>query len=472
MAPLELSGQISLKYQGMPEIITIFSPDAIPVGKTLAAGPGIRYYQIAKCLAQEGFKVRLLVPAPVYEETIVTKLFHYGSWELNNLKSSLADTQVVILPQVHSGLSSTYPSVAPEDLPTVVDLYDPVLIENIGLQPKNESGFTDFINYLSGVRPIFSRGDLFLYANSRQRYYYLGILNVIGTIEPLNFDEQLLLNLPFGIESQPPKSTKTVMRNSLVKRDDKVILWFSGIYPWFDALTLIKAMPIVVEKVPNAKLVILGGKHPRRHAPTTEYEKAQSLVNKLGLEGNTVHFVDWQPYHQRANWYLEADVAVTLHKQSLETELSNRTRIIDFLWAGLPTVVSKGDEIGNLLEKNGAGLTVPVGDHQTLAYKLAELLSNPEQLEKMKSSALELAKRFHWQQIVKPLVNFCRHPHLAKDRQSQENRAIIQQASFSPLSHNCQLTIFERLKSTYSNQGILGLAKKAANSSFKKIKGS
>src|SRR6185295_17244970 len=60
--------------------------------------------------------------------------------------------------------------------------------------------------------------------------------------------------------------------------------------------------------------------------------------------GPGVHFVDeWVAYEARGAWLLDADLAVSAHKPSLEAELAFRTRLLDCLWAALPAACTSGD---------------------------------------------------------------------------------------------------------------------------------
>ena len=403
--------------------IAVFSPDSVPVKGALVAGPGIRYFEIANALERAGFDVTLLVPSESYEQSSADIMIK--PWNLTGLGDAIKDKDLVVLPQVHGGLSRAYPSVAPDDLPTAVDLYDPVLIENLGLQDESDNSVLDFDGYLRSVVPILKRGDYFFCANERQRYYYLGILNVLGRINPLTFHEDILDIVPYGTSSEPAEHKSNVMRGKIVGDDDKIILWFSGIYPWFDALTLVEALPIVLKEVENAKLVILGGVHPRSHAPDDEFKKTVKRASELGLIGNSVFLVDWQPYEERANWYLESDLAVTTHKKSLETDLSHRTRVVDFIWAGLPVIVSEGDEVGNIIESSGCGYSVPVADKQELASKIITMLKDEDLREKMRDRAKKLAVDLRWDKVVKPLVDWAKDPKIAKDRSSQVARESV-----------------------------------------------
>lgn len=397
--------------------VLVISPDAVPGAGVLAAGPGIRYWQIAGSLANDyGHDVTLAVPAAEFVEDKDAPCRTVG-WDLNSLCELASAHDCVVMPHVHSGLATTYRSEVDPAIPTAVDLYDPVLIENIGLQPADAEGARSFAGYLAGVVPILKRGDYFFCANDRQKYYYLGVLNALGRINPLTYRERILEVVPFGVDHEPAAKTRTVMRGSLVDEDAKVILWFSGIYPWFDAYTLVEAMPRVIEAEPRARLVVLGGVHPRGHAPDDEFKRTKARAQALGLVDKHILFVDWQPYNERADWYIESDLAVTTHKPSLETELSHRTRVIDFLWGGLPAVTSAGDVVGAMLEERGCGVTVPVEDPAALASTIIDILGDDAKRARMSKAAKALAAtELTWSAVIKPLADFCASPKVAADR--------------------------------------------------------
>ncbi len=56
-----------------------------------------------------------------------------------------------------------------------------------------------------------------------------------------------------------------------------------------------------------------------------------------GALGTSVFFnPDWVAYEDRGDYLLEADAGVSTHFAHIETEFAFRTRILDYLWAGLP----------------------------------------------------------------------------------------------------------------------------------------
>ena len=81
---------------------------------------------------------------------------------------------------------------------------------------------------------------------------------------------------------------------------------------------------------------------------------ARGLSDELGLTGTHVFFNEgWVDYDDRQNYLLEADIGVSTHLDHVETALSFRTRILDYLWASLPMVATRGDSLADLIERAG-----------------------------------------------------------------------------------------------------------------------
>lgn len=143
---------------------------------------------------------------------------------------------------------------------------------------------------------------------------------------------------------------------------------------------------------------------------------ARKLAKDLGLTGKHVFFNEkWVDYDDRANYLLDADIGVSCHLDHLETSFSFRTRMLDYLWAGLPMVATRGDVFSDLIETNELGLTVEAGDVDGLAAALARVFDDAEFAKNCKENLAALAPDYRWSQVLRPLVDFCRSPHRAPD---------------------------------------------------------
>ena len=124
---------------------------------------------------------------------------------------------------------------------------------------------------------------------------------------------------------------------------------------------------------------------------------------------------EWVAYEDRPKYLLESDVAISLHIEHIEAAYSFRTRILDYMWAGLPIVATRGDTFADLIARRGLGAVVPGGDVDAVADALLALLSDEAARQECRARATEVARSFVWSEVLRPLVRFCAAPRRAAD---------------------------------------------------------
>ncbi len=230
------------------------------------------------------------------------------------------------------------------------------------------------------------RGDFFTCASERQRDFWLGSLGALGRVNPYTYEADPLLSrlvsvVPFGLPNEPPRRQGPGLRGVVpgIGPDDKVVLWGGGVYNWLDPISLLRAAERLSHRIPELRLVFLGMRHPNPAVPEMRVAaQVQALSGELGLTGKHVFFnAGWAPYAQRADFLLDADVAVSTHLDHIETRYSFRSRVLDYLWAGLPMVLTEGDVLAAEVADAGLGVTVPAEDDEALEEALAVVLANP-----------------------------------------------------------------------------------------------
>ena len=118
--------------------------------------------------------------------------------------------------------------------------------------------------------------------------------------------------------------------------------------------------------------------------------------------GTHVLFNDgWVPYAERADWLLDADVALSCQPPHLETRFSFRTRYLDCFWAGLPLVVTAGDELADRIARDDLGAAVPPEDPGATADALEAVLSRGRADYADRLAAV--ADEFRWSRATRPL---------------------------------------------------------------------
>jgi glycosyltransferase involved in cell wall biosynthesis len=231
---------------------------------------------------------------------------------------------------------------------------------------------------------------------------------------------RLIAVVPFGTPTTPPRpGARSALTAVLpgIGPDDDVVVWGGGLYEWFDAETVIRAVGLLAPQRPSLRLLFLGTRHPvLGGAGADTVARAQALAHDLGLLDTVVHFhAGWVPYGERDRWLSSAVVGVSAHRAHVETEFSFRTRIVDYLWCGLPVVATAGDELGDLISSHGAGQVVDEGDVDGFATALGTYLDNEERRSAAGAVARRLAEGLSWDVVAAPLVEFCAAPRRAPD---------------------------------------------------------
>jgi hypothetical protein len=123
----------------------------------------------------------------------------------------------------------------------------------------------------------------------------------------------------------------------------------------------------------------------------------------------------WVDFHDRQNYLMEADAGVSTHHSHIETTFSFRTRILDYLWAELPMVVTEGDHFAELVAAEKLGVVVPAEDVDQLAKALDRVLFDAEFVAEAKANIRRVRERYYWDVVLAPLVNFVAEAQHAKD---------------------------------------------------------
>ncbi len=406
------------------------------------AGPAIRAVAMAQVLISDGHDVVLATTNKLDEGELRASLDLPAQLDVTVLRpgsrrgfARLERNTDVIVFQGHA--MEQFPRLARSGKIVVADVYDPMHLEMLEQGREQGQEQWDFL-VSSRVRILnqqLTRADYLLCASQRQRILYLGHLASLGRVSPTTYEDDSSLNrllsvAPFGLDQEPPASTAAVLRGVVdgFDSDSKIVLWGGGLYSWFDPFVLIRAVHALHQEQPRARLVFLGTKTPGI-APMGVVKEAIDLARSIGALGTSVHFNDaWVPFNERGSFYVEADAGVSTHHVHLETEFSFRTRILDYLWAGLPIVVTEGDGFADLVEKHGLGVVVPEHDVDSLARALEAVLFDEAFAAQCVSNVEQLRPQFEWATTLMPLRRIAASPVHAADVAQAGGRARLARA--------------------------------------------
>jgi glycosyltransferase involved in cell wall biosynthesis len=303
------------------------------------------------------------------------------------------------------------------DLPArlVLDLYNPIVIEVLEAVAARPARAQRRIQGLIAARALAqcAVADLVVCASERQRDLWLGGMALGGLIELDAYRRDpslrsLIEVVPFGIpEGHPPEPTGAIRAAfPAIGERERVLLWAGGIWGWLDPATPIRAMA----QLEDAHLVFMGIGRPGLEQTGQEAfaHWARELARAEGLEGERVHFNEgWVPYAERGAWLAEAELGLSAHLDHLEARFSFRARILDYLWAELPVVTSRGDALGDLVEARGLGHAVEPGDVDGFAASCALLLDDSSESQAARARIADLRPSLVWSEAARPLVDWC-----------------------------------------------------------------
>jgi glycosyltransferase involved in cell wall biosynthesis len=356
-----------------------------PLGRGEPAGIGIRFVEIAKVLRQDGHDVTLLTPDSADPIN-----------PANLLRFSESHDVAVVQGHVANDLfAHAHP------IPIVVDLYDPYIVENLHYYAsRGEEVFThDHVTLVSSLL----RGDFFLCASEAQRLFYLGAMLAVGRVNPTAFQadahfDSLIRIAPFGVAPARPLPSPDLASPALL---------FGGVYDWYDPILAIDAVAVARATIPGITLTFT--RHPNPSiTPQGKLAEAMDYVGKKRHE--FVRFEPWTPYNERGAFFDRFALALLTFPQSIETDLSMRTRIYDYLWGGLPIVTSSAPGTDELLTRYGAGVMVTEPSPEAFARMLIAILQDGGRHMAMRNATRAFVEEHQWPHALQPLREFCRAP--------------------------------------------------------------
>lgn len=397
-----------------------------PLGHGQPAGIGIRFVEIDRVLRADGHRVTLLTPDGGTANPATDALRGMTmplALTPENLARRSDDSDVAV---VQGHVANDFFAHA-RSIPTVIDLYDPFIVEN--LHYFDSRGAEVFAHDHATLVASLLRGDLFLCASNAQRLFYLGALLAVGRLNPIVFGSDpelggLVRIAPFGVAP-----AREVPPRDLAKPQ----VLFGGIYHWYAPILAIDAVAIARQSIPHLSLTFT--RHPNP-AITPQGKAAEALRYAERKRYEFVRFEPWVPYDERAQFFDRFALALLTFGQSLETELAMRTRMYDYLWGALPIVTNSAPGTDDLLERYGAG-TIVAGGAEDFARAIVAILGDAERHRQMTAATRAFVADHQWPATLQPLRDFCRDPKFDDSKDTFAARLQIPEQRSS---------LFERLR--------------------------
>lgn len=389
-------------------LLVTYGPVPTPQYQKIEGG-GMRVWGLANGLKEHGFSVTVAVNDSFPQQNNGFDGVRLINWSLDShFKKIINDFDIVVISYCMGDASVFVADNIDDGKTLVLDAYVPIYVE---VSARNSDDLaTEFYNYSSDIKKfnhVLKRGDYFLCANLPQKHMYTGVLASLGIINPLTYKDDRVLVVPFGVESKKLPSFKTAespYKNLGIKENDFVLLWFGGLYPWFNFSPLLKAVEKLSVKN-RFKFVLVGGKNPYNSHPDfiKQYNQVKSQLQSMKLLNKNVYLVDWVDFDERLKWYQGSDAVISINQPGDENEYSWRTRVIDYVWGNVPIITNGGDPLSNLLLENKAAIKID-NEGKTIESVVGDLIVEPKKLNAIKENLHTIRQQFYWEKVVNELV--------------------------------------------------------------------
>jgi PEP-CTERM/exosortase A-associated glycosyltransferase len=174
----------------------------------------------------------------------------------------------------------------------------------------------------------------------------------------------------------------------------RTIIGFIGSFYKFEGLDcLVNAMPAVIARLPDARLVLVG--------TGDEDASTRRLVTRLGLQ-DYVLLTGRVPHEQIQQFYSVMDVLVYPRHRDRVTELVTPLKPLEAMALGKPVIGSDVGGIRELLDDGKAGALFKAGDSADLASAIVALLTDSDRRAMLVDRAREYVRtRRTWESLVR-----------------------------------------------------------------------
>ena len=298
------------------------------------------------------------------------------------------------------------------DLPLWCDLYGHIMAE---AQMKAHLFDDDsYLNHFWNIeQSAINRGDKFSCVSQRQQWACVGELGALGRLNKYTVGYEFATTIPASSETKPYQMSHKVLRGTVANDDDFVILYSGGYNTWTDIDTLFAALEYPMSQHPKVVFVSTGGNITGHNDLTytrfTHMIESSPYRDRFRLQG-------WVPSADVPGYYLESNLAVNSDKISLEAEMGSRTRVLDWLRAELPCVLTDLPELGASVVQAHAGLAYKPYDSDDLSRCLLYCANHPDETAQMGRNGRQLLlDAFTFEATAGPLLQWVEQPKHAPD---------------------------------------------------------
>jgi glycosyltransferase involved in cell wall biosynthesis len=261
--------------------------------------------------------------------------------------------------------------------------------------------------------PVLHRADRFSTCSRAQRAALIGQLGMIGRMTAKNDGYEFVSAIPNSIDDEELASLGRIERPLRKPNDNFVLLWSGGYNTWTDPDVLFEALELAMRAAPQLSFVSTGGGIPGHHVDAYEHFR-QRVASSSQRE--RFELAGWVQTAELPAYYAGAHAAILVDRFSYEGVLGARTRMLDWLAAGLPIVSTRLSEISEELDAAQIAISAPCGDATAIKNAILSLYEDPhEAYERGERGRVYAREHLRAQIQLAPLLAWAQDPRRAPD---------------------------------------------------------
>jgi len=403
-------------------------------------GPGIRTWQFAKPLIDDGHEVLIICSRIPFVYAMgkppVTKV-RKERFSFYSVAQAVFEDEAFIQ-DVHDTFdpdcvvaATIFPSYVAAKIRTDRPFWADVFGDTMAEAQAKASTYSDdaylshFWRYMTSV---LDRADIFSSVSEPQKYALIGQLGLRGRLSKRTIGYEFVHPIPCAVEVEEYKHQKRVLRGRRVADDDFVVLWSGGYNTWTDVDTLFHGLEMAMAENCRVKFASTGGQIDGHDEIT--YPRLLKMISASPYKDRFI-MLGWVPTDEVPSYYFESNVGINIDAQNYEAVLGSRNRILQWMSAGLPVLTTETSEVTRVLRSKELGYTFEHGNPNSLKNAILSLASEPLKAQEY----AERARRFvheHWtfEATTEPLRHWVRNPLPAPDR----GAGVLQEFLATPIS--------------------------------------
>lgn len=170
------------------------------------------------------------------------------------------------------------------------------------------------------------------------------------------------------------------------------LFYVGNVVGWSGLEHAVRAMPAILEKFPDARLIIAGDGFPL-------YVKTLGEVAEdLGVE-DALEMLGCQPHDNLPELMAKAGIGICYAEPVDFRRYACPLKAAEYMAAGLPLIVTEDTEASTVVEDAGAGLGVPY-NADAFGQAVIKMWSDPERWRAMSEAGVEASKEMDWGYII------------------------------------------------------------------------